>query len=191
MSGFLKMACVLLAVSAAVFAQEKANAQSVNLNVQPQANPQIHSQIERYDRMRSVGNRLIISGAITGTVSTILSAVVAPEPELQFFTVLEYRNHWTGEIWWTHNGERYDSFAEAKAAMDRSKREAQREYDERNRGAIIASNTFFVIGAISYSAMIAGIPIRIVGRKKGNNLRNALPNSAYVVPNGINFAWNF
>jgi hypothetical protein len=39
--------------------------------------------------------------------------------------------------------------------------------------------------------MLAGIPIRVVGRVKSENLKKALPNSAYIIPNGAKLTWNF
>jgi len=50
---------------------------------------------------------------------------------------------------------------------------------------------WYLTSSVFYSVMAAGIPIRIVGRVRGNNLRNVLPNSAYIVPNGVNLSWNF
>ena len=36
-----------------------------------------------------------------------------------------------------------------------------------------------------------GIPLRVIGGTRSKRLENALPNSAYVAPNGVNFTWNF
>jgi len=66
-------------------------------------------------------------------------------------------------------------------------RHAQEQMDKYEGRALV----WLLVGNLGYSAMAAGIPIRIVGRVRANRYRYMLPNSAHIVPNGAQFVWNF
>jgi hypothetical protein len=115
--------------------------------------------------MKKVGTGLIIGGAVLGTTALVMSTVHAVKAE-------------------DYNGVYY---AWSQEELDRIIADAKKKQD-----AELAKSAGWMLGSsFAYSVMFAGIPIRIVGRVKANNLKNALPNSAYVVPNGIKLAWNF
>jgi len=170
MRQFLKTAVGCFALCAVVFAQ------NVGVDISGGENPQ--ERYEHFNKMKNVGSGLIIGGVVLGTTGVALS-VVNSLKAVDASTYLEYRNGWGQVLYYEYDGKRYDSYGELSDAID-----------ERQVSLLVKSGVWMIVGSIGYSAMVAGIPVRIVGRVKANEWKDKIP-TAYIVPNGVKLVWNF
>ena len=147
--------------------------QQVNLNLSVQesfvSSPNLdlgkqanpQERYERFTRMKKAGTGLIVGGAVFGTTAVTMSVVRLIQAD---------------------NYVLYYSGAYAYFSTDEDKR----KYEESEAKAL----GWLVGSYLGYSAMFAGIPIRVVGRVKANQWKGKIP-TAYIVPNGVNMVWNF
>jgi hypothetical protein len=165
-----KTAIVCLALCGGVFAQ------NVGVDLSVQENP--NTRFKHYDNMKKVGTGMIVGGAVLGTTATVLS-VVNSIKAMDANTYWEYKNGWGQLLYYEYDGKKYYS-----------KKELDNAIDEKESSLLLKSSIWLIVGSIGYSAMTAGIPIRIVGRVKAEQWKNKIP-TAYIVPNGAKLVWNF
>ena len=118
-------------------------------------------RFEHFTKMKKVGTGLIIGGAVLGTTSVVLAAVHAVKADNYVDT------SYGGINYFLTDADKDNYFKE-----------------------LGKSAGWFIVGYLGYSAMTAGIPIRIVGRVKAQQWKNKMP-TAYIIPNGAKFTWNF
>ena len=117
---------------------------------------------EHYKSMKNVGTGLILGGAVFGTTGIVLSAAhFVKADDYVLYSSGGYNYFWDDE-----DADNYDK--EVGKALG-----------------------WFIASSLGYSAMIAGIPIRVVGRVKANEWKSKLPSAVYISPNGVKLAWNF
>jgi hypothetical protein len=121
--------------------------------------------------MKNVGNGFIVSGAVLVTTGIVLSRV----KEIDASNYFEYCNQYGQVLYYEYQGNKYNTKKELDGAITK----------EREKVFI-----WTMVGGIGYGAMVAGIPIRIVGRVKAAEWKSKFP-SAYIVPNGLNLVWRF
>jgi hypothetical protein len=170
MRKFLRTAVVCVALCAGVFAQ------NVGVDFSTQENPQ--ERYEHFNKMKNVGNGLIIGGVVLGTTGVALSLVNSLKA-VDAGTYTYYYNGWGQILYYEYDGKRYDT-----------KKELDNAIDERQTSLLVKSGIWLMVGSIGYTAMVAGIPVRIVGRVKANEWKSKIP-TAYVAPNGVKLVWNF
>jgi len=170
MRQFLKMAVGCFALCTGVFAQ------NVGVDLSGQDNPQ--ERYEHFNKMKNVGNGLIIGGVVLGTTGVALS-VVNSLKAVDADTYWVYSNGWGQTLYYEYDGKKYYSYKELSDAID-----------ERQGSLLRKAGVWMIVGSVGYTAMVAGIPVRIVGRVKANEYKNKIP-TAYVVPNGVKLVWNF
>lgn len=157
MGKFFKTAAVCFAMCAGVFAQNV----GVDLSVEESATAQ--RKYEHFNKMKNVGNGLIIGGAAFGTLGLVMGMT-----------------H-------TLKAAEYDGFYDVSTQAGLDKYNDAKEKQDAELSKAIA---WLIVEYVGYSAMTAGIPIRIVGRVKANQWKSKIP-TAYIVPNGAKLVWNF
>jgi hypothetical protein len=138
-------------------------AQNVGVDLSTGDNPQ--ERYEHFKKMKNVGNGLIIGGVVFGTTGIVLATVHAIKAE-------DYANEHAAYS----SGGRYYFWTQEDAD----------NYDKE----LLKSAGWIIASSLGYTVMVAGIPIRIVGRVKAAEWKSKLP-TAYVVPNGVKLVWNF
>jgi hypothetical protein len=116
-----------------------------------------------FTKMKNAGTGMIIGGAVLGTFATVMGATHFVEAD--------------DHLLYTDN--RGNNHFASKSDEDKFNKE-------------VGKGAGWIVGAsLAYSAVLAGIPIRIVGRVKAEELQKAVPTAAYIVPNGVKFTWDF
>ncbi|MCL1948109.1 MAG: hypothetical protein FWF51_13310 [Chitinivibrionia bacterium] len=162
MRNFLKTMAVVGLLCATSFAQENAQ-----------------ERYEHYKKMKNVGTGLILGGVAVGTTGVITSVIHALDA-VDKGTYMEYFNLYGTTLYYEYDGKRYYSKTDLDAAVD----------DVVNP-ILAKSAVWMIVGNIGYTAMIAGIPIRIVGRVKANEWKSKLPSAVYISPNSVKLTWKF
>jgi len=170
MRKFLKTAVGCFALCAVVFAQ------NVGVDLSVGENPQ--KKYEHFNNMKKIGAGLIAGGAVLGTTGIALSVVNLLKAD-DAGTYMYYYNGYGQVLYYEYDGKKYYSYSALKNAID-----------ERQISLLAKSGVWMIVGSVGYSAMVAGIPIRIVGRVKANEYKNKLP-TAYIVPDGVKLVWSF
>ena len=161
MRNFLKTMCILLVVNATGFAQFAQT--ETHVQVMNMSPQHVQSEIKRYTKMKQAGMGLIITGSTSAVTSLVFG--IAYKKQFNNYDNLKPRHL---KIYYDASGNAYYDIY-------------RRSYDSVSFGLLYATPGFFA----------AGIPLRVAGVRRVNALKNALPNSAYVAPNGVNFTWNF
>jgi hypothetical protein len=159
------MANFIKALSASLVLCVSVFAQGIDLNARPQENQQVSlvNAQEQYERFTRM--RKWGTGLIIGGATVGMTGIIMSSVNLV----------------------KADDYTGWYIAGSPEHRHAQEQIDKYEGRAL----AWLLVGTLGNAAMTAGIPIRIVGRVRANHYRNMLPNSAYIVPNGARFAWNF